>query len=233
MKGTVQKIQKHEPHRDYKPFAAYTPRFVKTEPELQEAFEKYQRIHEVHDKASEYGLEITSELMSGGKDYLDEKDAKALTKKLRKVASAKAIGDYFGLKDTDVKRELEDYLTSQLVGPESELRRRLERGERLDFDQIKAEVQNVMANMRNELLRATYTDLQAHDKKTVAQEVASLVYHYIGGPDQENRIRGLKKLVESRHVVEELMGLDRAVAEAYERVKRGSELPKEGKREAA
>jgi hypothetical protein len=127
MTNAIKKAQDYKPHPksnpDFQPHPKYEPKYGEEE-HVEEALGHVKKLHEIYDKTGNMELTIASELKSSaGKDYLDEMDSDkidAIAKKLRKLASDKVLGDYFG--QEEASESLKEFVTNNLIQPLNDLK---------------------------------------------------------------------------------------------------------------
>jgi hypothetical protein len=230
MTNAIKKAQDYKPHPksnpDFQPHPKYEPKYGEEE-HVEEALGHVKKLHEIYDKTGNMELTIASELKSSaGKDYLDEMDSDkidAIAKKLRKLASDMVIGDNIG--QEEASESLKDFVTYNLIKPFNDLSRRMEKGDRVSFGEIDNIVAENFQSMRRQLAEPIYTELRQHDKYEVAQEVASMLHYYIGGADAQSRVDQVGRHKTAQQVVQDdVMGLERDVSMAYQRMHRGSKV---------
>ena len=203
------------------------PYYATDEQHIGKAHDYLKKFHEVYDQTMDYELAISSEIKAiAGRDYLTKKDAKKLAQKIQDLTTDTVLEKYFGHKKKNEK--LKDFMKLNLTGQLNTLRRRLERGERVNYQEIDTIMYQTMSGVRGRLLQPQYAELE-EGHADVAKEVAALLYHSVGLEGQ-NRAQDLKRHVEARHVVEEMQqDLERDVAQAYRQFKQTSAAPEEKK----
>jgi len=204
------------------------PYHAKKEEHVAAAGKYLKRFHDVYEQTTDYQLHIASELKElSGKDYLSKKDAKKLAEKIQELTTDTVLNKYFKNKKTG--KELKDFMKLNLTGPLNNLRRRLERGDRVNYGEIDNMMYQTMGGVRQRLLQTSYAELE-DGHVDVAKEVAAMLYHPIGLEGQ-NRAQQLDRHKEARHVVEEMQTeLEREVAQSYMQMKQTSPAPKAAKK---
>ena len=229
MSKPVQEARKYEPNKGYKPLTDYAPKYGKAV-HVGEALGKTKKLLNIHDVSSELQLKASARLKGkAGKDYVGKLGAEEIddiANDFRDFVSDETLNKYF--KTKAASGELKEFITHQLIQPLEQLKRRLDSGERVNYQEIDQMVRENIGQMRQRLSDPIYTELSQHDKKEVAQEVASMMHYYVGGPKAEQSVGKLDRHKRASDVVTELMGLDREVSLQYEDLKRGSKQDEKG-----